>query len=562
MSHLLLLELYSKVWAMRPEALADGIALVNREDVTPEMLASSFHFSEEAQAEAIVGGTNRYAVHQRTSTRVDGTSGLYRRGTTAILPITGPIFRRGGMTMSSGPVTSVEMLARDFTRALEDDAFASILLDVDTPGGEASGIDEFARMIFEGRQAKPIWAYVSDLGASAGYWLATAAEQVVIAPAAAIGSIGCVMAVRDPNAVKQTAIEFVSRQSPNKRPNPTTDEGKAELQGLVDALGDLFVSAVATQRGVKTETVESEFGAGGLKVGQAAVDARMADRLGSLEGTLRELAELTKPQSLRKAAAALPVAEPVAADAGERAPTADVVAAESSPAVDLGSPQEPMATAPLRGEGDIVNLYEELKAMVERAASATPVASGDQSAAIVASNLTPPAQAQAQPVLQPAAQVSISEQEELRLLRQRAVAAESENSRLRLNMIKARAEAFVQTAQNDLKAFAPEAPHLIGLYMILASDDEVHGPVDLGGGKNTSRVQALEMFIATRPSRKQLTDDVLGGTVAHVLGERARPKGDPNAAPGPERLAELLGETPAGRDVLDALSRAKSPQLA
>lgn len=554
MSHLLLLDLYSKPWAMRPEALADALALVNKEDVTPEMLASSFHYSEEAQEQAVVGGTNRYAVHQRSSTRVDGTAGLYRRGSTAILPITGPIVRRGGLSLSSGPITSVEVLARDFTRALEDDAFAAILLDVDSPGGEASGIDEFARMIFEGRQTKPIWSYVSDLGASAGYWLATAADEVVIAPSAAVGSIGCVMAVRDPTAVKSTSLEFVSRQSPNKRPDPHSEGGKAEIQGLVDALGDLFVQAVSTQRGVSTETVENEFGAGGLKVGKAAVDARMADRLGSLESTLRELAELTKPQPIRRAAAAaLPAAEPVAADVGGHAPR-PVVAAESSPA----------ATAPDRGEGDTMDLLAGLQSLIAQATAggdSTTVAV-ENLAAHAAANPTAQPAAAAQPVTTRAPLAPVSETDELRVLRQRAVAAESENSRLRMAMIKERAESFAKTAQEGLRAFAPEIPHLTGLYMVLAQDDEAHGPVDLGGGKVANRVTFLETFIAARPSRKDLTDDVLGGTVAHVLGERANPRRDPNAEPEPTRLAALLAETPMGRDVLDAIGKAGAAQAA
>lgn len=532
----LLLELYSRPWAMRPEALADAIALVNREDVTPEMLASSFHFSEKAQEEAIVGGTNRYAVHQRTSTRVDGTSGLYRRGSTAILPVTGPIVRRGGMSLSSGPITSVEMLARDFTRALEDDAFASILLDVDSPGGEASGIDEFARMIFQGRDQKPIWAYVSDLGASAGYWIASAADELILAPASAVGSIGCVMAVRDPTARKSDVIEFVSRQSPNKRPDPLTEGGKAEIQALVDSLGDLFVEAVAAHRGVTTSTVESEFGAGGLKVGKAAVDSGMADRLGSLEGTLSELAQRTKPQPLRKAAAALPVAEPVAATDGERVPLTEA-AAESSP----------VATA-LRGTGVDMDLLAGLRTLIAQADDT----SADLTAATLALNADPPAQAARTP--QPLAAAPVADPGSPLL--QRAIAAESENRRLRLQMISERATTFTRAQQDSLHALAPEAPHLTALYTILAQDDEQHGPLDLGSGKTATRVTFLENFMASRPSRRDLTSEAIESAGVVVLGDRPGPKRDPNAEPDAARLAALLGQTAQGREVLDTIGKA------
>lgn len=539
----LLAQIYSIPWAMRLEALADLIALVNREDVTAEMLASSFHFSEEAQKDAVIGGTNRYAVHQRLSTRVDGTNGLYRRGLTAILPVTGPIVRRGGASLSSGPVTSVEVLARDFTRAVEDDAFASILLDVDSPGGEASGIDEFARMIFQARSEKPIWAYVSDLGASAGYWIASAAEEVVIAPSAAVGSIGCVMAVRDPAKARDGIIEFVSSMSPNKRPDPHTKDGKAEIQSLVDALGTLFVDAVALHRGVTADTVMSDFGAGGIKVGQAAVDSGMADRLGSLEGTLRELAGLTKPQSKAKASTALPATEPIAADE-ERALPVEAVA-ESSPA----------ATAQTVGTGVTVDLFSGLKALVDQY-------SGDQATLIATQNLgqTPvvatTSDTQAPPAPTPV--IASSGDDELAALRRRATAAEAENMRLRMQAITDRAKAFARVEQDAGHAMAAESEHLINLYCLLAQDDELHGPVALGGGKTANRVTFLETFMAARPTRRDLTQEAIEASGVVVLGDRARPKADPNAEPSPDRMAELLAKSPAGRDVLATLGQARS----
>jgi hypothetical protein len=99
----------------------------------------------------------------------------------------------------------------------------------------------------------------------------------VAAETALLGSIGVVMAVRDPRRDKGKDIEFVSSVSPNKRPDPTTPSGQDQYQALVDQLGDIFVAAVARNRGVKPQAVLDDFGAGGLLVGAQAVEAGMAD---------------------------------------------------------------------------------------------------------------------------------------------------------------------------------------------------------------------------------------------------------------------------------------------
>lgn len=540
----LLLDLFSRPWAMRPEALADAVSLVLRDSVPPEQLASSFHFSDDAQEAALVGETNRYAVHQRASARVEGSNGLFRRGQTAILPITGPITRRGGMTLSSGPLASVELLARDFTRAVEDDAFASILLDVDSPGGEASGIDELARMIYDARGSKPIWAYVSDLGASAAYWLAAAAERVVVAPAAAVGSIGCVMAVRDPKAARDGVIEFVSSMSPNKRPDPTSKDGKAEIQGLVDALGSLFVESVATYRGVSPKAVTSEFGAGGLKVGQAAVDSGMADALGSLESTLRELAEQTKPTARNIPAPTQPDDGPAAESTG-RAPVA--VAGDSGPEL----------MAPRTGQEDhTMDLLAGLRALVATAEA------GDQAASITSQNIRVEASADVntEAVAKATTEAVVGALgggvDELAIMRSRAIAAESENRRLRLARIQDRATTFARAQQDAGHCGAAEGPHLVALFAMLAQDDEAQGPIELGGGKTTLRTTFLETFLAARPSRRDLTQEALESHQVVVLGERQSPRRDPNAEPDAARVTELLGATAMGRDVLEALKAA------
>lgn len=251
-------------WAILPDALTTIIEIANRDNL------------DIAAVEAQLGR------------RLDNTHTVTTRDGVATIPVEGPIFRRADFFAEVSGATSVETLAQDLRVALDDPAVAAIVLAIDSPGGSVNGVGEFADMIYAARAIKPITAYVSHQGASAAYWIASAAGEVVVAPTALVGSIGVVAAVPDPTKAKARDIEFVSSQSPRKRPDPTTQAGASTLQATVDETADLFIADVARFRGVTPETVIADFGAGWMLMGQKAVDAHLADRVGTYEGVVAE----------------------------------------------------------------------------------------------------------------------------------------------------------------------------------------------------------------------------------------------------------------------------------
>jgi signal peptide peptidase SppA len=235
------------------------------------------------------------AVAARAGTRIEKTRrATMREGGVAILPITGPIFRFANLFTAYSGATSTQMLSTDFQALMDNSDVRAILISIDSPGGEAFGIGELASMIHLGAQQKPVAAYVSGMGASAAYWLASAAGEIVADSIAILGSIGVVLTVRSmKRAERQRGIdsyEIVSTQSPRKRLEPESDEGRQALQETADAMAEVFVESVARNRGVSVETVLAEFGQGGVMVGKRAVGAGLADRIGSFESLLAELA--------------------------------------------------------------------------------------------------------------------------------------------------------------------------------------------------------------------------------------------------------------------------------
>lgn len=226
------------------------------------------------------------AVLAKRGERLEYGSRTVVRGNTAIVPVTGPIFRYANIFTDISGATSIDALAREFKEAEERPSISSIILHLDTPGGMVNGTSEFAQMVRSSR--KPVIGYVGGMAASAGYWIGSACASIVMNNTAQVGSIGVVTSFWLDD--DEEMVEIVSTQSPNKRIDVRSDEGRAQIQRDTDELASIFIDTVAQNRGVSAETVVSDFGRGGMLIGQSAVNAGMADRLGSLESLIAELA--------------------------------------------------------------------------------------------------------------------------------------------------------------------------------------------------------------------------------------------------------------------------------
>lgn len=216
-----------------------------------------------------------------------------RRGSTAVIPLRGPIVRYANLFSNVSGATSLDVLRTEFQAAANDSAVSRIVLDVDSPGGQSNGIAEFAEMVHA--VDKPVVAHIGGMGASAAYWIASAADQVVVSSTGMAGSIGVVATYRPD---KSGDYKIVSSQSPLKMITPETEAGLAEWQRIVDDLAAVFVTNVASYRGVAERAVVSSFGRGGLMIGAKAVAAGMADSVGSLESVINGQFELPQRAKL------------------------------------------------------------------------------------------------------------------------------------------------------------------------------------------------------------------------------------------------------------------------
>lgn len=282
-------------WLILPEALEKILAIASRDFDAPALMAARDEWMKRA------------ALATQSGRRLDNTrSAEIRPNGVAVLPVMGPIMRYSNLMTDMSGATSLQTFAKDFTEAMSNPSVTAIVNNFDSPGGDARGINEAGEMIADAvaKNTKPILSYVGGHSASASYWLTAASGQgsITIDPTAILGSIGVVSSVedtteRDAKSGKRT-YEIVSSNAPNKRPDISTDTGRAQFQAMVDALESTFTNSLAKYRGTTQAKVISDFGRGGVLVGHAAVKAGMADQIGSLESTIARAAALAKTRSL------------------------------------------------------------------------------------------------------------------------------------------------------------------------------------------------------------------------------------------------------------------------
>ncbi|MFS8174988.1 S49 family peptidase [Vreelandella titanicae] len=273
------------------------------------------------------------ALETRLGRSLDNTRSVTVRDGVAVIPVTGPIFRYANLFTEISGATSTQVLATDFQTAFDDPAIKAIIPVFDTPGGEATGINELGDLIYNMRGRKPVIAYVSGMAASAGYWLASAADEVVVDDTGQLGSVGVVLSLRKrEDRPGEKSYEIVSSNAPNKRPDLETEAGRAQLQTRTDELANVFLDKVARNRGIPREEVNDRFRQGGIATGALAIEAGMADRLGSLESLIAELAGSSasnQPRSITMTTVKTTAELQAAIEAGTDPKTIQIAAAET-----------------------------------------------------------------------------------------------------------------------------------------------------------------------------------------------------------------------------------------
>jgi signal peptide peptidase SppA len=278
----ILLAAASELWAMQPEKLQAMLDLL-------AMQAAGGKFNAEEIA-ARIGKGEEQAVAKR-------------EGAIGILPLRGVIGNRLNLVgnISGGGGASCEQFGAMLRAAMADDQVKAVVLDVDSPGGTAAGADELSAQIFAARGGKPIVAHVNATAASAAYWIASAADEVVLTPSGSVGSIGVfgvhddISAALEKAGVKKTLIGEPEFKGEGANFLPLSDAAKEYQRAQVKEVYGTFVAALARNRKATLSAVRENYGQGRMLLAPAALAAGMIDRIGTLDETLRRFGASLEP---------------------------------------------------------------------------------------------------------------------------------------------------------------------------------------------------------------------------------------------------------------------------
>jgi ClpP class serine protease len=173
--------------------------------------------------------------------------------------------------------TTYPQLRNAIAEAENDSAVENIVFRFDSPGGEA-GADLVETMNAIRNASKPTTAVVGNMAASAAFGLAVQADTVVAQnPMSIVGSVGTVTTRRIDNKL----VTITSSDAPLKRPDASTDEGKAAIQKTADEIEAVFVENIAKGRGITADDVTKNFGHGAPVLARDALEKGMIDSIAS-----------------------------------------------------------------------------------------------------------------------------------------------------------------------------------------------------------------------------------------------------------------------------------------
>jgi signal peptide peptidase SppA len=215
----------------------------------------------------------------------------------AILPIVGSLVNRGAWIGANSGLVSYEGIATQLREAQADPEVRAILLDIDSPGGEATGMFATANLVRAVNEVKPVVAFVNDVAASAAYGIASAAREIVVSPTSMVGSIGVVLTHLDRSGeledrgVKPTLIHAGAHKIDGNPFGPLSDEVRADLQAEVLKIYDQFVGLVAEGRAGRISATAIRATEARTYLGADAIAQGLADRMASLDEVIAALSQ-------------------------------------------------------------------------------------------------------------------------------------------------------------------------------------------------------------------------------------------------------------------------------
>lgn len=231
-----------------------------------------------------------------------------RMGTTAVVNITGSL-TSGYLprwAVSYFGVMGYDNIRESVAAAANDSAITGILLNIDSTGGSAMGVEDTANFIKAAGKVKPIVTYNAGNMASAAYWLGSVGKEIIGTSSSINGSIGVKMVHIDKSKAmadmgyKATVIRYGENKALGDPMEPLSEKALAHYNAMAKTLGVIFESAIAENLGMTLEAVQTKFEGGKEFLGADALGLGLLTHIGNFEFALSRVASLAPNTSARQ----------------------------------------------------------------------------------------------------------------------------------------------------------------------------------------------------------------------------------------------------------------------
>lgn len=179
--------------------------------------------------------------------------------------------------------SSIEQIKELITEFANSNDVSSIILRIQSPGGVAIGSSELSELIYNLRSQKNIIAFADPYAFSAAYQIGSAANKFYTIKTGQVGSIGTYTIHTDySEAIKNDGVKVTFIYAGDKKIDgnpyqPLSDSAKADIQGEVDELYNIFVADVARNRATTVDNVLANYGQGMKFLASGALSRGLID---------------------------------------------------------------------------------------------------------------------------------------------------------------------------------------------------------------------------------------------------------------------------------------------
>jgi signal peptide peptidase SppA len=214
----------------------------------------------------------------------------------AVVSVIGTLVARSGYLDAASGLLAYGEIGDAIATAMDEPSVRGVILDVDSPGGEVGGLFDLVERIgtIKAHSSKPLWAVANESALSAAYALASTADRLYVTQTGEVGSVGVVAVHVDESAADAKAgfawtFLFAGESKVDGNAHePLSARARVTIQADVDNLYAQLCGLVAANRGLTSETVRGTNAS--VYRGELAIRAGLADRLGTLDLAIAEMA--------------------------------------------------------------------------------------------------------------------------------------------------------------------------------------------------------------------------------------------------------------------------------